>query len=249
MIRLPHGETNITIACQNRCVSCNHFVAIQRPWFIDPEIVRRDLTTAARLVHFDVYNMVGGEPTLYPRIVEIAHIIRDSGITDRVEITSNGQGFARLPDALFEAIDDLIVTPYKLSRDEISLIIDRCAEHNVSLQWHPVIFTFAGYKTSDAARGQRLYDHCWYRHNRNVIDEGYFHRCCIGRFIPELLQGRDRNADAIALDGLTEERLREFLDYPEAPEMCVVCGCNNAPGLPWREERDPQKWLEDSLYG
>lgn len=246
MVTFPHGETNITLACQNRCISCNHFVAIQKPWFADPAQIARDLSIAAKVMHFRVYNMVGGEPTLHPGIVEIAKIIRASGITDRVEITSNGQGNARWPDELYRSIDDLIITPYKLNDEDKARIYEKCAEFGVSLQWHPVIFTYAAYKTADKERGARLYAHCWYRRNRMVIDEGYFHRCCIGRFIPELMQGQDRNAQALPLEGLTEEKLMAFVLSPDAPEMCDVCGCNNAPGLPWREERDPDKWREDS---
>jgi hypothetical protein len=247
MVIFPHGETNITIACQNRCISCNHFVPLQKPWFIDPEIVRRDLAMASKLMRFGVYNMVGGEPTLHPRIVEIAKIIRDSGITDRIEITSNGQGCKRWKDELYQSIDDLIVTPYKIGSEEKNLITEKCAEFGVSLLWHPVIFTYAGYKQADPERGAALYRSCWYRANRVVIDDGYFHRCCIGRFIPELLQGKDRNAEAIALDGLTEAALIAFLNQPETPEMCNVCGCNNASRVAWGEEDDPEMWKEFSL--
>ena len=247
MVTLPHGETNITLACQNRCVSCNHFVAIQKPWHADLSCLERDLFTAAKVMHFDVYNLVGGEPTLHPRIVEALAIVRASRISDRVEITSNGQNFGRLPDEFYMLLDDLIITPYKLTDDERTHIIDKCAENGVSLSWHPVIFQYAAFKTANPERGAYYYRDCWYRRNRNVIDEGYFHRCCIGRFIPELLQGKDRNAEAIALEGLTEETLRAFLDDWRVPEMCNVCGCNQSPIIQWSEEADPQKWIEASL--
>jgi cyclic pyranopterin phosphate synthase len=247
MITLPHGETNVTLACQNRCVSCNHFIPLQDPWFADPDVVKRDLEAAAKIMHFQVYNLVGGEPTLHPQIVEIARIVRQSGITDRIEITSNGQSCRRWPDALYQSIDDLIITPYKIGAYEIALIIDKCAEHGVSLQWHPVIFTYAAYQQPNSERGAVLYQSCWYKRNRNVIDVGYFHRCCIGRFLPELLQGQARNAEAIPLEGLTEAALLAFINQPETPEMCNVCGANCAPRVSWAEESDPTRWKERSL--
>jgi cyclic pyranopterin phosphate synthase len=245
---LPHGETNITLACQNRCVSCNHFIPLQDPWFADPSVIARDLTAAAEVMHFRVYNLVGGEPTLHPQVVEIARIVRQSGITDRVEITSNGQSCARWPDALYQAIDDLIITPYKLTGEQRALIIDKCAEFGVSLQWHPVVFTYAAYKQPHRPeQADRLYRSCWYADNRNVIDEGYFYRCCIGRFIPELLLGLPHDADAIPLDGLTEEKLLAYLRQAETPAACLVCGANCAPQLAWREQADRGKWMEESL--
>lgn len=245
---MPHGETNITLTCQNRCVSCNHFIPLQQPWFVDPADVARDLAMAAQVVHFDVYNTVGGEPTLHPRIVEILNIIRDSGITDRVEITSNGQNADRWPDELYQSIDDLIVTPYKIGSDERANIAAKCQKWGVRLEWHPVIFTYAAYKRpmSEMAAWDN-YRNCWYAANRNVIDGGRFYRCCIGRFIPEMLLGLPREDDSIALEGLTEARLRAFLNQPTTPKGCTVCGSNHAPQLPWHEQADQARWRDESL--
>jgi hypothetical protein len=247
MICLPHGETNITLHCQNRCVSCNHFIPIQEPFHADPAGIERDLNMAAKVMHFAVYNTVGGEPTLHPQIVDILGIIRKSGICDRVEITSNGQNSDRWPDALFESIDDLIVTPYKITDAEKQSIADRCKQHRVHLEWHWVGFTYAAYREPDVRRGEALYPNCWYAANRNVIDDGYFYRCCIGRFIPEVLLGLPREDDAIALEGLTEDALAAFLRRPTVPAACNVCGSNNARWLGWQEQPDKTRWLQESL--
>lgn len=249
MLNLPHGESNITLACQNRCVSCNHFVPLQKPWFVEPADVARDLAMATKVMHFGIYNTVGGEPTLHPRIVDILRIIRESGITNRVEITTNGQHSERWPEELYASIDDLIVTPYKLTAEERQRITEGCKRHKVRLEWHQcAIFTYAGYK-QPRPEGVTwdMYRNCWYAANRNVIDGGYFYRCCIGRFIPEVLLGLPREDDAIALDGLTEAGLRAFLNQPRIPKGCYVCGSNCAPSLPWHEQPDRERWLDESL--
>lgn len=71
MIHAIHGETNITLACQNNCVGCNHFVPVQKPWFIDSDALRVDLFMASRIIHFERYNLVGGEPTLHQKILDL----------------------------------------------------------------------------------------------------------------------------------------------------------------------------------
>ncbi len=244
----PHGETNITLACQNKCVSCNHFIAVQAAQPVTPADFERDLAMAAQLMHFSVYNLVGGEPTLHPRLLDLLAILRRSGITDRVEITSNGQNYNRLPDAFFDAIDDLIVTPYKLTQDEKDHITRKCAEHNVHLEWHPVIFTWAAYKKEHSPeKAAALYRACWYKINRHVIDNGYFHRCCVGRFTPSVLMGLPREIDAIALDGLTVDALKAFMNQAETPRGCFVCAGNHGEQIQWREQTDKTKWLEESL--
>lgn len=247
MVTFPHGETNVTLACQNRCVSCNHFIPVQDPWYIDPADFERDLNMAAGVMHFRVFNLVGGEPTLHPQVVDLLKIVKASGIADRREITSNGQSWKRWPDALYQELDDLIVTPYKLNDDDRSGIIEKCAEFGVSLQWHPVIFTWAAFRQPQSPeRATALYRHCWYAANRNVIDGGYFYRCCIGRFIPEILLGLPRTDDAIALEGLTEDALLAYMRRKDTPAACSVCAGNCGAQLPWKET-SRENWLDESL--
>lgn len=248
MVIFPHGETNVTLACQNNCVSCNHFIPLQDPWFIQPEDLKWDLDMAANLMHYDVYNLVGGEPTLHPQIVELLQIVKGSGIADRAEITSNGQSCRKWSDDFYRAVDDLIVTPYKLDGFEKSLITEKCAQFGVRLEWHPVIFTWAAFKEAhDEKEARRLYRGCWYNINRHVIDGGYFYRCCTAPFIPSLLLGMAKEADGIALEGLTEERLREYCKQEETPAACSVCASNAGGRIEWREERDRAAWRDKSL--
>lgn len=250
MVILLHGETNVTFACSNSCASCNHFAPIREPWHALPADIDRDLILAAKVMHFEQYALIGGEPTLHPKLLEIIDIIRRSGITDRIQLATNGQNAERWSDELYKAIDDLQVTPYKLSEAERFCLMRKCRKHNVVLQWQPFdVFNFVAYKRPHSAeRAAELYCACWYRKLRQVIDGGYFYRCCLGRHIPEMLLGLPREDDAIALKGLTEEKLLTYLAQTETPRACYICGaCNQAPEFAWYEQPDRAKWLEESL--
>lgn len=247
MIHRPHGESNVTLLCQNRCVGCNHFIPLQEPWFVAPEELARDLNMAARIIHFDRYNLVGGEPTLHPRILDLLQIVIDADIADTYEITTNGQGYKKWDDSLYRLLDELIVTPYKLNDEDIQNIRSKCEQYGTALQIHPVIFTECAYKQpapDDIAYGR--YRACWYNINRHVIDGGYFYRCCTAPFIPQLLLGMPKETDGIALQGLTEQRLNEYLSQHATPASCFVCASNMGNRIDWREtSRD--KWLEESV--
>jgi cyclic pyranopterin phosphate synthase len=247
MIRLPHSEYNITTACQNSCVACNHFNPLQERWHKDPEVVKHDFELAAKLLHFHDMCIIGGEPTLHPRLLEILDITRNSGITDRVKVNTNGQNAERWPDDLYRKTDHLQVSPYKLTAEEKFRLKIKCAEFNVELEWQDLGFRKVGYKVADAERGRRLFQNCWYRHNRHVIEDGYFYYCCVGRWIPETLLGKSRTSEAIALEGLTEERLKEFLGATEPPASCAVCCSNMGEMIGWSEEKDKVKWLDKTL--
>lgn len=247
MIKRVHGETNVTLACQNRCVGCNHFIPLQKPWFIDADDLRRDMNAAANIVHFERYNLVGGEPTLHPEIIDLFKIVRDSGIADSLEVTTNGQTYRSWNDMLYDLLDEIIVTPYKLTQSDIDAIGEKCASHGTALQVHPVIFTDCAYKEhspEEIARGR--YHACWYNVNRHVIDGGYFYRCCTAPFIPSLLLGMAKETDGIALEGLTEQRLQEYLDQHAVPESCFVCASNQGNRIEWRET-SRENWLKESV--
>lgn len=247
MIIRPHGETNITTACQNSCASCNHFIPMQDPSFIKPEILEMDLNALSGFLHFSRYNLVGGEPTLHPKIIDLLQIVKDSGITDTMEITSNGQSVRRLPESFWGMIDEFIVTPYKLTNEDIGYIDRKCKEHGTAIQWHPVIFTAAAYKRrSNKPEADYRYKTCWYNVNRHVIDNGYFYRCCTAPFIPSVLMGLSKEHDGIAIEGLTEERLDEYLLQDETPESCFVCASNCGPVIDWHET-DREHWIDESL--
>ena len=246
MITRPHGETNVTLACQNSCVGCNHLLPMQKPWFIDPLMLYRDLTAMAKIVHFDRYNLVGGEPTLHPEILTLLNIARQSGIADTLEITTNGQAYRNWSDELYQKIDELIVTPYKLTQMDLDIIADKCRQHDTLFQVHPVIFTECAFKEKspqDIAQGR--FNACWYNINRHVIDGGYFYRCCTAPFIPSVLLGLPKEHDGIAIEGLTEQALADYLCTREVPASCFVCASNMGNRIEWRENRD--NWLNESV--
>lgn len=244
MITFPHLETNITTYCQNKCVGCNHLTPITaKREHMNPAIIERDLAMASPFMHAGDYTLVGGEPTLHPQIMDIISIVKLSGIADGMVIYTNGQSMRHLPDRFYEAIDQLIVTPYKLSDDDKHFITSKCLAFGTSLQWHTTEFTQAFYrKPHTAEETEEIYQKCWFRRNRRVIENGYFFRCCLSPFIPTLIQGK---CDGIPLEGMTEQKLNDYLIEP-APEICRICGSNCGPCIGW-SETTRAKWVQESV--
>lgn len=248
MIFFPQLETNITTYCQNRCVSCNHIIPlVEKPQHLDPSVIERDLTAMAKICHARDYSLVGGEPTSHPQIMDIISIVKRSGIATSLVMYTNGQSLRHLPDAFYQELDRLIVTPYKLHQEDVIYISEKCATYGLPLEWHSTNFTRSFYKQRhNIEYATALYRSCWFRFNRNVIDNGHFYRCCTSPFIPFYLLGQTHEADGLPIDGITEERLNAYINQAETPEICYVCGSNNSQAIGWRETTR-EKWLEESL--
>jgi GTP 3',8-cyclase len=244
VIHFPHLETNITTYCQNKCVGCNHLTPlVDKPAHLDPKIIERDLNIARNIMHANDYTLVGGEPTLHPAIMDIIGIVKRSDIADGMVIYTNGQSMRHLPDDFYREIDQLIVTPYKLDMEEINFIANKCDELNVKFERHTTTFTQAFYKKRHSCNdAEEIYRACWFRWNRRVIENGYFHRCCLSPFIPALTGGKH---DGLALNGISENALVEYLNEP-VPDICFTCGSNCGVPIGWKETTK-ENWIADSV--
>lgn len=261
MIRLDHLESNVTVACQLRCVSCNHFTSIQAARFkasmMPPEILERDLAHFGRVAHVDRWAAIGGEPLLNPRLVEILQVARRSGVMDKIEVWTNGIALAGVSSDFWRSVDVLVVSAYPgvLSDDDIARIYAKCDREGVELvvkdeRQVPNFERLLEPTPTDDATTQRKWAGCFFRNYSRVLDWGYFARCCTSPFIPMLIQGRPFGSDMLKVDeSLTEHALTAFLNRDTFMESCRTCaGLDpaNRRHQPWREVRDPAAWLRAS---
>jgi len=260
MITLPHLETNVTVACQLRCVSCNHFVALQaneaRKRLADPVQVYDDLATLSKFVHTDAWGALGGEPLLHPNLVDVLTAAQKSRIADVIEVWTNGIAVRKMGPAFWDSFDRLVLSVYPGTLDdaEIDWIKAACVEAQVecSVKDERVVPNFERLlEPSRSAPAETLakYRACFFKDYSRVADNGFFYRCCTSPFIPRLLLGLPEGTDGIRISDLTESALFMFLGQREAPASCQVCsGLDPAirRRVDWKEERNPERWLEAS---
>lgn len=260
MIRLPHLETNVTAACQNRCVGCNHFVPLMVPHvkasMIAPAQMERDLTYFARVAHVGRYGMLGGEPTLHPLLPALVEIARGSGVADGIEVWTNGQRLREMSPTFWRVMhgETLVVSVYpgKLTDDDVLWIRRACADAGVALEVKDerAFPNFTQLLKPAAARARETYDACWFKSFSRVLDHGYFYRCCTSPYIPKLLLGLPEGTDGLRVDAsLTADALQAFLDQTTPMASCGICAGRNTPDavpLPWREVDEPAEWLAAS---
>jgi cyclic pyranopterin phosphate synthase len=257
VIHLPHLETNVTAACQNRCISCNHFVPLteQRPFMLDPAQMQRDLAIFSRFVHVGAYGMLGGEPTLHPKLPELIQIAKDSRIADRIEVWTNGQRVEKLPPAFWASPFDAMVLsryPGKLTDAQLDEIAALCTANGKILEVKDegAYPNFTRLLKPKPTRAQETYDACWFKTYSRVLDNGYFYRCCTTPYIPKLLLGMPEGTDGLRVDEhLTADAIVRFLNQRGAMQSCGICAGRNTPdavGQKWVEIRDPKEWLDRS---
>jgi GTP 3',8-cyclase len=252
-ILLPHLETNVTLACQNRCWGCNHFVPLHRNAHpVQAESMANDLAQLGRVAHAKRYALLGGEPLLHPHLLELLDVAKSSGIADQVEVITNGQRLRLVDRGFWTRVDYLTVSVYpgKLTDEDIVWIRMTCKANGVQLEVKDArstnYFNAVLYKTPlDDDGAAKQYRQCWYRTYTHVIDNGVFYRCCTAPFIAPLILGLPAGSDGIRVDGLTVDGLRDYLTSGTTPAACKVCGAHNGPSQPWHET-SREDWLNQS---
>lgn len=256
LISLPHLETNITLACQLRCVNCNHFVPMHRqPQAVHPANLEDDLSSLAAVARAERYAFLGGEPLLHKGLADLAAVARASGISPTLELWTNGILLLKQPQAIWELFDLIVLSVYPGIPDkyyDLEQVKRRAADYGVSLEVKderraPYFRALLAKEELGPGPQAARYKSCWYRTYTHVVDRGYFFRCCTTPFIPEKILGRPFGTDGIPLAGITPEALKEYLDQEAPAESCKVCnGHAGGPLVKWEQERYPAIWLEKS---
>jgi cyclic pyranopterin phosphate synthase len=259
MIYLPHLETDITQACQLSCVGCNHSVPLWRvhkggAWSADPVQVYHDLSSFARVAHADVWGALGGEPLLHPKLIEILHIVRDSGVSNKMEVWTNGLTLTKQRPEFWKAFDILVLSIYqgKHTVNSLDWIRKRCQDAGVELvekdeTVRPNFRTMLEVEPTDPIATIEKFNGCFFRMFSRVLNYGFFFTCCCAPHLPMLVMGKEFGTDGIPVKDLTEDRLLDYLNRTEPLGACTICaGRDTAKPIPWHEIKDPTRWLNAS---
>lgn len=257
MLRIPHLETDVCSACQLSCVACNHLVPMYRKHGVSNAKVgqvAKDLNHLSTILHADVWGALGGEPLLHKGLVDILKVVRESQVCTTIEVWTNGLLLAQMSGEFWRSFDILVLSVYEDKHDDQSLewIKSKCEHEGVRLVikdervWHNFRTLLEPTPTDEVATLAK-YRGCFFRSFSRVANHGYFYTCCCAPHMPVLLQGRPQGSDGVKIEGLTEQGLNEYLSKDIPLGCCSMCaGRDTAKPIEWREERNPDRWVEAS---
>ncbi len=205
-----------------------------KPWFLQPENLARDLAAVKPIVHFKVLQMVGGEPTLNPKLAELIHVARASGVGDAVSVITNGELLSRMPDDFWRAIDWLQLSIYPtLTQEKIDFAKAKCAEFGKP--FFSTVFTDFYRQFRSPENDGAHFNGCHWRETCHQIHDGHFALCPQSLFMPKQFMGLPEFVDALPLEGLTEEKFHAFFNRTEPLNSCRMCMANEMKSKPWAE--------------
>ncbi|MEV7938659.1 radical SAM protein [Kitasatospora sp. NPDC088264] len=262
----PEGcELNVVLHCNLRCRACSHLSPVLPPWFADPAQIARDLVGLAGSYSCGHVKILGGEPLLHPRLPEVIAAVRDSGITDRVAVCTNGRLLSSRDPWLWRLVDEIEISVYPGQAPtpvELDALRRRAEEHAVRLDVKLVpVFreSYAEQGSEDPHLTARIYRTCEIVHvwRCHTVHEGVFYRCPQSYFLhrPEAPGAR------VPSDGLPIRSdpgflvdLHAYLTSSRGPAACRWClgtvgrrrPHSQLPRAGWRAAQDaPSEELVD----
>ncbi|MBJ6727559.1 radical SAM protein [Geomesophilobacter sediminis] len=137
-------QIEITNACVNQCSNCSRFVGHHRaPYFMEFKVVERAIDS---LLDFPGgVGIMGGEPTLHPRFVEICALVRKMLPPDRRFLWTSGHNWGKYRGVIRKTFGSNVI--YNDHRD-------------VTQKHHPMLLSISDV-IDDPASVARLLARCW----------------------------------------------------------------------------------------
>ena len=125
MMAKPKLDVQVCDHCNLRCAGCLHFAPLAEKRFLDLTEYERDLERLSAIEgiggYFDAVVLMGGEPLLHPRVVELMRITRSHLPGERVSLCTNGLLLRSMDDAFWDALVEcdveLAISPYPIHVD------------------------------------------------------------------------------------------------------------------------------------
>ena len=238
-VRVEAFELHVAEHCNLRCANCCNMSPL-----VADKLLRVDEVAAftARMANFlvaDVVKIMGGEPLLHPELPAVLRILRDSGIGDRVRLFTNGLLLPAMPDAFWDALDELTISNYTSAPVKpavLAMARERARRHDFVLNVKPVDeFTqvLSPRFQRDDDRTRDTFARCWLRHRCLVVRDRKFYMCTRAAYADDFLHRvahepppgpLDRTGDGIAIDAPDlAAAIESYLNRDQPLGACRYC--------------------------
>ena len=178
-------EINVTFHCNLSCAGCSHSSPIMKKQECNLEQLKNDLEKLSIYIKCDIIRLVGGEPLLHSNLKELIKIIKDSKISNKISLITNGTLLSSMDISVFDDIDELEVSLYPLDeaisekiKECVSKIKDKFTKVRI-LEYDSFRIPFVKKESNNKELVQQIYDTCQIAHYWRciTIENGYLYRC------------------------------------------------------------------------
>jgi len=189
-------EYNAVDHCNLSCKECSHFSPYMSAQSLSLETFEKDINRLAEVYKVERFRFVGGEPLLNRNILNYIKVVRKSGITDKIELATNGLLLNKSSDELVSAFDIISVSWYPHNMRDFDYLNEckkKCSRLNTRLSIEKISkfrTMQVGAQIQDAALVDDIYRTCMIAHTWfcQTFYDGHFYLCSRPIFTDQYLQ-------------------------------------------------------------
>lgn len=225
-------EINVVDHCNLSCRACSHLSPTSVKHFEDPDKIFDSCSILGKYYCPKYIKLIGGEPLLHPNLIQVIDAIRRSGISNYIQVVTNGQLLTKMSDLFWQNIDAISISLYpggEISSDNLKEFTQKARFYNVDFQY----FYFDNFResysevgTRDTTLIHRIYSNCKIAHKWRIhtVSQGYFYKCPQSLAIPKSINNDflKPDADRIRITD-SPEFAKDLLAYLESTEPLSSC--------------------------
>jgi hypothetical protein len=200
--------------------------------------LERDMRQLATVMLAEEIRLLGGEPLMNPRIVEILKSARASGIARRVVLTTNGLLLHTMSEEFWANVDEVRVSLYPGARPTQRLIdqsanrVRECGTRLIISEYSSFRVTMVTEPHPSDAITKMIFRTCKNAHlfHCHLVREGWLYKCACPSYLSEYLGKMGRSGyraenDGFDIHGATNLRaqLWDFLTSNRTLDACQHC--------------------------
>lgn len=232
-------ECDVVDACNLSCKDCSHISPMFAKNSYSFQEFEADINQLSQVLKVKSFTILGGEPLMLgEKLIDYVETLRNSGISEYINLVTNGLLLHRYPNVL--SIFDTVrvsVYPHKQKQN----ILDWIQQSELTNIKYELINTFGEVFTKSKLteqRSQLSWDECWVKQHCNTIYKGHYYRCFGSAKFHLVL-------DKLGIDNIThygckidqtnlENRLQQYIDNKQKLSTCSFC-LNHLDQVPWEE--------------
>jgi MoaA/NifB/PqqE/SkfB family radical SAM enzyme len=250
-------EIHLTEHCNLNCKYCNHFSSLAEKEFLDIKTFERDLDRISELTNrqIELVDLLGGEPLLHPRIIEILDLPRKYFDSGKICIVTNGTLLLKQPDEFWQACKRNAIEirisyyPIKLDRPAIK---KKAKKHAVTIR-----YMGGGVKTmyrvpldlGGTQNAKDSFSRCYWANNSVYLENGKVYACPLIPNSRHFNRYFNQNLQISATDYIDIYKVKnidEIFDFLCKPvPFCRYCNLKGTVfGLKWEHsKKEISEWV------
>jgi organic radical activating enzyme len=218
--------------CNLSCKGCSQSSPLLSEAYEDVEVMQQALSNLSGALICQKLQVLGGEPLLHPRLIDILRVASKSGLAPSLSIKTNGLLLSRMPEAFWQLTNHVIVSVYPATDQALSRerkrLDERASAHGTVLSFRPFSqfrYITKSQATASPALVTHTFQRCEYKRFTHSLRAGRLYRCAPSVNLASAQHLHEEDRDSIdALSPLNlGTRLTQFLSSNKPLNSCCFC--------------------------